>query len=396
MSFSFKGEISSSKSLFNRALIAQSFSEHIQIHGLTQSEDVLHLQKGLKAFKQNESEFFCGDGGTTFRFLALRVSRVAGEYKLSGSSQLFSRPIKELLKFFDQVGVEHKLEGSTLYIKTNGWKLPPVVKCTSTESSQFLSGIVLSSWGLDQELRIELPRKIPSRGYLQMTLALMTSCGANIKLLEASLVNDPTIVVRALQTPKATILNIEQDMSSLFTLAACAIMNGEIDIQNVPLDSTQPDAIFFDYFRRMKIEYSLVNKTLFIRKQKTFRGIEADLSGSPDLFPVLAVLAARAQGVSTLIGLQNLQYKESDRYKNIVDLLQRLGRRIDKFENGIMIHGRSDEFSATADFDPQGDHRMAMAAQVANLGGAGLNIKDKYVTNKSFPEFWSILGEDEQ
>ncbi|MCC6136991.1 MAG: hypothetical protein IT287_00025, partial [Bdellovibrionaceae bacterium] len=177
MSFSFRGEISSSKSLFNRALIAQSFSEHIQIHGLTQSEDVIYLQKALKAFKLGEQEFFCGDGGTTFRFLALRVSRKPGEYRLTGSKQLFSRPNKELIKFFDQVGVNYKVESTTLTIKSKGWTLPSTVICAGTESSQFLSGIVLSSWELKQELHLELPRKIPSRGYLEMTLALMESCG---------------------------------------------------------------------------------------------------------------------------------------------------------------------------------------------------------------------------
>lgn len=396
MRFSFKGEISSSKSLFNRALIAQSFSEHIQIHGLTQSDDVLFLQKALKAFKFGEKDFFCGDGGTTFRFLALRVSRTVGEYKLTGSTQLFSRPIKELLQFFDQVSVEYKLEKNSLLIKSKGWQIPTSVFCTGIESSQFLSGIVLSSWDLKKELKIILPRKIPSIGYLKMTLDLMRECGAQVQWTEGSLISDPFILVAPQQKPQNVILQIEQDMSSLFTLAACAIMGGEVEIKNIPLQSLQPDYIFFEYFQKMKILFKLENKTFFIRMQNNYKGIEADLTGAPDLFPVLAVLAARAQGISTFTGLQNLKHKESDRYENTIVLLEKLGRRFDKLENGLMIHGKTEEFSTIGDFDPRGDHRMAMAAQVANLGGAQLSIKNKSVTQKSFPEFWSILGEEEQ
>lgn len=395
MSFAFRGEISSSKSLFNRALIAQSFSDHIQIHGLSQSEDVLHLQKALKAFKTGENRFHCGDGGTTFRFLAVRVSRQRGEFHLEGSEQLFSRPMKELLHFFDQVGVNHNLKNTTLTISSSGWVLPPEIICTSTESSQFLSAIALSSWELPKDLKVELPRQIPSRGYLQMTLDVLKECGLVSKVQEPSLISEPYLIIKAQQKPQATKLHIEQDMSSLFSLAACAVLGGEIEIKNVPIESMQPDSIFFDYFRRMKIDYKRDGKNFFIRKQESFRGIDVDLTQSPDLFPALAILGAKAQGVTTLLGLKNLQFKESNRYEKTIELLKRLGRRVDKVDGGVMIQGKSEPFTATGDFDPSGDHRMAMAAQAANLGGAQLNILNKQVVNKSFPEFWAIMGEDD-
>lgn len=391
MGFTFRGEISSSKSIFNRLLIAQSFSDRIQIRGITQSEDVLYLQKALRDFKHGEKEFFCGDGGTTFRFLAARVSKTPGEYRLTGSEQLFSRPIKEMLQFFDQVGVRHSLSGTSLDIKTDGWRIPDQIVCASTQTSQFLSAIALSAWNLDRDLRVLMSRSIASRGYLEMTLKILEQCGCKSIIQEASAASDPVLIIKAGQQPMATVLNVEQDMSSLFALAACAVLAGEIEIKNVPIESLQPDSIFFDHFRRMKLVYEMSEKTFFIRKQDITRGLDADVSNSPDLFPVLAVLCAKAKGYSTLTGVQNLKHKESDRLKNVLELLHRIGRRVDTIDNGVMIHGRGEEFSATGDFNPQGDHRMAMAAQVANFGGAKLNILDKSVTNKSFPEFWEIL-----
>ncbi len=391
MRFTFRGEISSSKSIYNRALIIQSFSEHVQIRGITQSDDVVYLQNALRAFKAGETSFFCGDGGTTFRFLAVRVSRQPGNYQLRGTEQLFRRPMKELFNFFDQMGVTYSLNGTSLSIASEGWAARREIQCTSTQSSQFLSSIALSSWGLAEDLRITMPRQLPSRGYLDMTLRVIEDCGGKGRVQEASSTADPVLVVKATQKPMATTLVIEQDMSSLFALAACAIVDGEIEIKNLPVQSIQPDSIFFDFFRRMKIQYERTGKMFYIKKQDNYRGLDVDISNSPDLFPVLAVLCARAQDFSTITGLDNLQFKESDRLENVLDLLRRIGRRVDVVENGVMIHGRTSAFSGSGNFDPKGDHRMAMAAELANLGGAQLNITDKSVTNKSFPEFWEIV-----
>jgi len=395
MEFSFKGEISSSKSIYNRALVVQSFATQVQIHGLTQSEDVLHLQKSLKSFKQGETDFYCGDGGTTLRFLAVRVSRQPGVYKLRGSEQLFSRPLKPLFHFFDQVGVRYKCDKTELQIDTQGWQLPNKIDCSSVESSQFASAILLSSWNLQKDLHLNLPRQLPSMGYLQMTIKLMEFFGGQFKTKEATSFSESSFFFKAGQQAQPGILNIEQDMSSLFALAACAIMGGEIEITRVPEKSWQPDALFFDFLRKMKIKYELENKTFFIRQQSDYRGLDVDLLQTPDLFPVLAVLAGRAQGVSTFSGLNNLKFKESDRLENTIQLLRRLGRRVESVPRGLMIHGSSKPFSASGDFDPMRDHRMAMAAQVANFGGAQWHITDKAVVNKSFPEFWSILGLDD-
>lgn len=393
MNFSFHGEISSSKSLFNRALVVQSFLNRIEIQGLTESDDVIHLKKSLQAFNAGDKNFFCGDGGTTFRFLAMRVSRVPGAYKLHGSAQLFSRPMQALFDFFEQVGVGFTLSENTLHINTKGWKVPLTVRSLSNESSQFLSGILLSGWSLPTDLRIEFSSSTPSIGYLDMTIKIMKYFGADIKYTSDGIKS--VLLLKANQQPLARSLQLEQDMSSLFTLASCAVADGEININNVSQESLQPDAIFFKYFRKMKINYDLSGNKFYIRKQNNYKNLEADLKNTPDLFPVLAVLVSRAIGVSVLTGLENLKFKESNRYQNTLDLLQRLNRKVEKIPNGVLIHGQSDIFCAEGDFDPQGDHRMVMAGHLANLAGARLRILNKDAINKSFPEFWSIMGEEE-
>jgi 5-enolpyruvylshikimate-3-phosphate synthase len=96
-------------------------------------------------------------------------------------------------------------------------------------------------------------------------------------------------------------------------------------------------------------------------------------------------------GVSALTGFSHLVHKESDRLAKVQELLRLLGRRFEVVGSEFLIYGDPRPFTATGRIDPDHDHRMAMAAQVANLGGAHLQIQDKAVVNKSFPEFWPIV-----
>ena len=226
--FSFRGTISSSKSIFNRALIARSFAPEIRLVGHSRSEDVLHLIDALARFGAGETNFFCGDGGTTLRFLAFRVSRQPGAYVLSGSAALFARPIEDLRETLRQLGVSAAVDNNSLKISGDGWKLPKVVSANSRTSSQFVSGLLLSAWDLPAPLNVEFPDDMPSRSYLNLTINLLRAWGMEIKV-EAG-----RISVSGAQTPSIAALTIEPDMSSLFAIAACAAMNGRIEIENVP------------------------------------------------------------------------------------------------------------------------------------------------------------------
>ena len=88
--FSFIGLPPSSKSLFNRALLVQSFESQIQIIGESSCDDVQLMKEAVKNFKHSK-EINCGAAGTVFRFMALRASREPGLHILTGSDRLFQR-----------------------------------------------------------------------------------------------------------------------------------------------------------------------------------------------------------------------------------------------------------------------------------------------------------------
>ena len=73
--------------------------------------------------------------------------------------------------------------------------------------------------------------------------------------------------------------------------------------------------------------------------------------------------------------------------------MQSLGRRSEIIDQELIIYGEAKPFTGGGAFDPDEDHRMAMAAQVANFGGATFEVMNKEVVAKSFPEFWQIVGE---
>ena len=119
--FSFIGRIPPSKSLFNRALIVQSFYPDFKIIGESHADDVTLMQTGLKSLAKNEL-VDCGEAGTVLRFLSLRAARQEGVHVLTGSDRLFSRPQDELLKILRQLGCQAEFRGSKLHIESWGWR----------------------------------------------------------------------------------------------------------------------------------------------------------------------------------------------------------------------------------------------------------------------------------
>ena len=139
--FDFQGEISSSKSYYNRALIISHYKKNLQIIGESDSQDVFHLKNALKNLS---SDIDVGEGGTTLRFLTFLVSRIPGTWKLSGSPRLFSRPQNELKNILLQLGVSTTFIKDHIIIESNGWISRDLVKVDLSQSSQFASGLVLT------------------------------------------------------------------------------------------------------------------------------------------------------------------------------------------------------------------------------------------------------------
>jgi 3-phosphoshikimate 1-carboxyvinyltransferase len=393
MTFHYRGRIPGSKSVLNRLLILKSFEPEIEIDGDSRADDVVKMKAALKQLERGELAD-CGAAGTTLRFMALRASRIPGHHNLSGSLRLFSRPQGEIDRILTQLGCEVQTGPQRLTIRGSDWQIPDGgVRIERSISSQFASALILSAWDLPKPLRISLLGSSVSFGYLQMTLETVREAGMNWVRLDES-----TIEIPAHSKILKRTFHVESDISSAFAIAALAAVSGEAIFEMWPEKTLQPDRAFVEILERMGCEVVRKPNQLEIRQpaKGRLKPIDVDLGDSPDLFPVLAVLCALADGKSRLKGAPHLVHKESNRVQKSAELIHLLGRKTTEIPGGLDIHGsvappKHIVNQHVSDYDPEHDHRLAMAAAVAKAAGFPLKLLRPDVVNKSFPEFWGLI-----
>lgn len=385
--FKFKSDLVLSKSWLNRALIIQSYAATSFEDLNSDSDDVVCLKQALQQMKAGQKEFYLGQGGTSFRFFCFLISRQPGNWVVKAHPRLLERPQQGLRSILQQLGVQIEFEKEKVVIRSEGWKIPTLIECRAEDSSQFISGLLLNAWNLPKDLNIKIHGPIVSAEYFKMTTALLKQFGLQID--EAS-----TLRILKNQIPQIAKAQPEVDVSSAFSLAAAGIIDGEVEITNWNPTSLQPDIIFLKIFDQMGISYSQTENKLKIAKHAKWNGAKVNLNHSPDLFPVLSVLCALADGPSNLFGAEQLKYKESDRLKKTKQLLDLLDFQSELRSDGLKIEGLSSKQDKNKNviFDPDHDHRMAMAAGLFKLAGFAIQIKDPAVVNKSYHSFWKDTG----
>lgn len=403
MNFNFLGAVPASKSLFNRALIIQSHAPSVHLHGDTHADDVLLMRSALAKFNESKPsvpiEMNCGAAGTVLRFLSFRVSRTPGIYRLIGTQRLLSRLPEEHKRVLLQLGCEVEWQKDVVVIRSWGWKPSgDAIHVPAEDSSQLVSGVLLNCWKLEQPLLLILPKRMSSVGYLTMTEEITKRFGLRLEQ------RGQEIFVPANQSVIPSSYTIEPDMSCAFAVAAFAILFGRADLLSIPrgsagqIDSLQPDARFFEIIRSMgaTVDANPDNRITIIKPEASLKPVEVDLNSAPDLFPVLAILCSQCDGESVLKNISHLKHKESDRIKKTTELLARMNIKFELAQDQLRISGspssRSQPHQNFFYFDPDHDHRMAMAAALAKRIGYRLEIVNPDCVQKSFPEFWAIAG----
>lgn len=391
MSCYFLGKGPFSKSLLLRAFLVQNYFPKLQITGDSKSDDVKALKKGLQTFNNNSININCLQSAAVLRFLVLRASRETGIFVFTGSSRLLERPFHELQVILNQLSCSIKKVKNNLVLNSQGWNLSgDSLNISGSRSSQFASGVFLNSWNLKQDLFITIEGEIISSAYFKMTLLFLQSLGMQIKQ------NNQEFCIPAKQKINSTSYNPEADMSCLFSLAAMTIFNGEVIFTDWPKQSLQPDFIFTDILQQMNFSIQYIKNTLKIKGSKKLKPIKYNIKNCCDVFPVLAALCALAEGTSHIYGAPHLIYKESNRIKLMAELLNKIGIKIKILEDGLIIEGKDvlkkQSWPKNIIFNPQEDHRIAMAAAVLKQAGFLIQILNPEVVNKSFPDFWSIVG----
>jgi 3-phosphoshikimate 1-carboxyvinyltransferase len=340
------------------------------------------------------ADLFCGNSGTTIRFLAAMCAVGHGRYTLDGIARMRQRPIGQLVELLGHLGVRSEFLDNAgfppIAIVADG--LPGgLLKFVSGASSQFLSAVLQAAPYARNEVRIDLEGAQSSWPYVAMTMRLMDEFGHTPHLIRDAAGNPRQIIVPQ-GAYSATRYTVEPDASNAsYFLAVAAIHPGaSVTIEGLGKQSLQGDVGFADLLHQMGADLLFGKDFITVRGTGDFRGIEANLVHMPDMAQTLAVAAIFAKGETHLTGLHSLRVKETDRITALATELRKLGAGVEVEGDDLTITP-SDRLEPAA-IDTYDDHRMAMSFAVAATKVDGIVIKDAECVNKTYPAFFDDMA----
>ena len=334
-------------------------------------------------FKAPTGDLFCGDSAATLRFMTAIGAIIPGVSHLTAGPSLSRRPVKVLIDALQMLGVKCSANGDFPPVTVEGGKFA----CGSTSlpgniSSQYVSALLHIAPFAKEGMIVKLTAPLESRPYVMMTLETMHWFGINAVFDE----NLDKFEISS-QKYKPTKYHVEGDWSSASYLLALGAMAGEIEVNNLDMQSLQGDRMLLQYLREMGA-HTVVGRTSINIVKSNLKAIKADLTDCIDLLPTMAVLAAVAEGTSVFSGIERARIKESDRVAAVAEGLTRMGIRVETDTKRIKITGGKPK---GAIIDSKGDHRIAMAFSLLGTVAGETVIDGAECVTKTWPEYWDVL-----
>ncbi len=361
---------------------------------------------GIDGLRQADGVVDCGNSGTSIRLLCGLLSGQPFSTTLTGDESLVKRPMRRVIDPLSVMGAT--IDGQPG--AKDGQLYPPLTVRGRTEaplhgidyelpiaSAQVKSALTLAALYADAATRLVEPG--PSRDHTERMLRHM---GAPVTTEPGRVVRiDPSGWDRKLAPVD---IDVPGDPSSAAFVVAAALVAGAnpVTIRGVCINPTRSG--FLDVLGDMgaKVEQRGVDGGAEPTADLVIRGDRAQLTGATiggdvtvraiDEVPILAVVAARANGVTHFNDAAELRVKESDRIATTVAMLRALGVDVEERPDGFSVHG-SDQPLRSARIDAAGDHRIAMSAAVAALVADGpVHIDDVDNVATSFPSFVDLMS----
>lgn len=385
-------DLPTSKSISNRALILNALlNNKFVINELSLADDT---QLMLDVLLNERNEVDIENAGTCMRFLtAFFASKQNKNINLIGSERMKQRPIKSLVDALIKLGADINYLEKPNYppLKINGKKLMGnLIDIDASESSQFISALMLIAPFVQNGLTLNLLGNIASFDYVKMTAKIMNQIGLSVILV------DNTITIKEYTDEKIiSNITIEKDWSGAafwYLIAAINPMQ-PITLKGLSKNSIQGDHITFKIFEKLGIASVETTDEIVIKNHNiVIDNVKFDLLNAIDLAPALCVTCAALNVNATISGLQNLKIKESNRLSAIVNELNKFGYDVTNSSDEIIIKQRVDiDYNKSITINTYNDHRMAMAFAPLAILFNQLKIDDPTVVSKSYPHFFNEL-----
>ena len=412
-----------SKSYSHRAVILASLANGTsKLYDMLYSEDTLASinvcrSLGAKITKTDECLEVVGTGGklhnsstnpidlansgTTLRLMTSVSALSDNDVILTGDESLQTRPMDLLMESVKSLGVTAES------LKDNG-KAPILIKpgyaggetnISGSVSSQYISSILISSPLSDEGVTLFVLPEFKSRPYVDMTLDIMKKFG--VKVLKGFYIKHDDCTkehkncrIDEFKVKKQSYIpcdyTVEGDYSSAsYLLAATAIAGGYVRVENLFADSKQGDKFILDILEEMGANVTQFDDYASLRSDGNLKGIDVNLSNAPDLLLTVAVLGAVAEGKTTITGVKHGRLKETDRIDTTCKELEKLGCKLEEFEDGMTIYGQT---IGDGTVESHNDHRLAMAFSLLGLKH-DVEVENGECFDVSFPNFIELMGE---
>ena len=353
---------------------------------------------GLGGLAEPKSALDFGNSGTAVRLIMGLSASHPITTLFVGDASLSMRPMDRVLKSLVNFGSSYSLRKENY--------LPAILKGSDNPipfsfeleepSAQIKSAVLLGALNTPGVTKVR--DKFNTRDHTERLLELY---GANINIVKKRSVRE--ITIKGIKELKGIDVSVPGDPSSaLFPIIAALICkNSDITVKNVLINPTRDGA--YRVLKDMGADISFLNHRIMAAEEvydirvrsSNLKGISIPRKLSPtmiDDYPILAVAASMAKGKTYFKGVNELRFKESDRFSGILNLLEKSGVRADSKKDDIIIYGKSELKKGDIEIETNLDHRMAMSALVMGLvSKKEVKIDNNETIKTSFPSFYKVM-----
>lgn len=392
-----------SKSYSHRAIIAASLANGTsKISNIIFSDDIKRtidackafgaeiecydnylIIKGSKEVLRKESVMNAGESGSTIRFMIPIMLTNPSEITFTGQNHLNKRPLDTFYELFDQDGIEYNHPSdSYMPLKTKGCLKGGVYEIRGDISSQFITGLLFALPLLKNDSCIKITTNLESKSYIDLTLDIL-------KLFNIEIINNDykEFIIRGNQEYKACDYTVEGDFSQAAFFLVMGVLGNDIKLGCMNLNSLQGDRKIIEDIKTLGGD--IIVKDNYIKAiNRELKGSTIDFSQSPDLGPILSVLASVSKGNSKFINASRLRIKECDRITCVKEELNKMGAIVSESQDEMYFIG-VDKLEGSENLNSHNDHRIAMSLAVAStISSSPLIIENAECVKKSYPHFW--------
>lgn len=353
--------------------------------------------RGLRGLHPTAEILDCGNSGTTSRLMMGVLAAHPFASIIDGDESLRTRPMRRVTEPLVAMGARARELGQAdrLPIEITGAALRSIDFFNDKSSAQVKSALMLA--GLCAGVPVRIAEPLHSRDHTERMLqhtgvdvrTVVDATGMRIEL-------DPAGSINAFD------LHVPGDFSSAaFFLALGLLGDQPVNVRGVGVNATRTG--FFDVVRRMQGSIHVLERRSSCNEPVADLVAEpsrlhataieaAEIPGLIDEVPMLAVLAARAEGETVITGAHELRAKETDRLRAVAENLRTVGVSVEEQPDGLKVTGTQARLSGH--IRTFGDHRIAMAfAILGAAGGDDISLDDAACVDVSFPSFWEQLEE---